>query len=228
MDTDSVVGELAPQEIRAVRAHGGATFEGNGKCVLSHFLKSIRSWTQERIRVPRGLRSALLILILLELFWVIWLATIVTGATSCRGPICAVATLDHHAAALLACGAFCIAALATLFPATLGFSKCNRAEVMALLIAASAGGLSLLGLAAVIIGALIALIILATFVLGITATPRREMDDARPRTPFPIATTRGAWSAGPYRAEHPDQAKMAQRFSASLGMDRDSSGSYGL
>ena len=122
-----------------------------------------------------------------ELFWAVWLATIVTGSTACRGPICTVATLDHHAAALLACGVFSVAGLAGLIPTTRGFSRCNGPEVIGLAIATAASAASLLGIAALMTGALILLIVLATFVLASTATSRRETDHARTRPPFPIA-----------------------------------------
>jgi hypothetical protein len=55
------------------------------------------------VPIPQGLRRALWTAQLVQLFWAIWLVTIVTGHSSCDGPICTVATLHHHAAALLAC-----------------------------------------------------------------------------------------------------------------------------
>jgi hypothetical protein len=99
--------------------------------------------------------------------------------------------LDHHAAALLGCGVFCVAVLIGLVPTTRGFSKCNGIEVAGLAVASAAGGVALLGIAALIIGALILLIILAAFVLASTATSRRETDHARTRTAFPIALIDG-------------------------------------
>jgi hypothetical protein len=155
--------------------------------VLSEFLEHSQPWSRERIPVPRRLRWSLWALVPVELFWAIWLATIVTGSTACRGPICTVATLDHHAAALLACGVFSVAGLAGLIPTTRGFSRCNGPEVIGLAIATAASGASLLGIAALMTGALILLIIVATFVLASTATSRRETDHARTRPPFPIA-----------------------------------------
>jgi hypothetical protein len=155
--------------------------------VLKDFVERSQPWSRERVPVPRRLRGALWILVPVELFWAVWLATIVTGATACRGPICTVVTLDHHAAALLACGVFCIGGLVGLIPTTRGFSKCNGPEVIGLAIATAAGGASLLGIAALVTGALILLIIPATFVLASTATSRRETDHARTRPPFPIA-----------------------------------------
>jgi hypothetical protein len=155
--------------------------------VLQEFLRSSQPWSQERVAVPRRLRWALWALLPVELFWAIWLATVVTGATACRGPVCTVITLDHHAAALLACGAFSVAGLMGLIPTTRGFSRCSGVEVIGLAIATAASGASLLGIAALMTGALILLIILATFVLASTATSRRETDHARTRTAFPIA-----------------------------------------
>jgi hypothetical protein len=193
--------------------------------VLNDFVQSIQPWSRERVPLPRRLRRALWITIPVELFWAIWLATIVTGATSCDGPICTVATLNHHAAALLACGVFSIAGLAGLVPTTRGFAKCNGIEVIGLTIVSAAGGAALLGVAALVIGALIALAILATFVLAATATSRRETDYARARTPFPIAPTGGANPFRTHRAERSDQRQVAEPApSAPFGVDRDSPG----
>jgi hypothetical protein len=154
---------------------------------LLEFVEGSQPWSRERVPMPSRLRWALWALLPVELFWAIWLATIVTGATACRGPICTVTTLDHHAAALLACGVFSVAGLAGLIPTTRGFSRCNGPEVIGLAIATAASGASLLGIAALMTGALILLIILATFVLASTATSRRETDHARTTPPFPIA-----------------------------------------
>jgi uncharacterized membrane protein YhaH (DUF805 family) len=155
--------------------------------LLSDFIQRSQPWSREREPIPRRLRGALWALLPVELFWAVWLATIVTGSTACRGPICTVTTLDHHAAALLACGVFSVAGLAGLIPTTRGFSRCNGPEVIGLALATAAGGASLLGIAALMTGALILLIILATFVLASTATSRRETDHERTRAPYPIA-----------------------------------------
>jgi hypothetical protein len=169
--------------------------------VLSDFVKSSRPWTAERAPVPGRLRSALWALIPVELCWVIWLDTIVSGGSLCDGLICMVVTLNHHAAALLGCGASCVAGLAGLIPTTRGFARCNGIEITGLTIASAAGGASLLGIAALIISALLALAVLTTVVLAFTATSRREIEDARPRTPFPIAVPRGGDAAPARRAE---------------------------
>jgi hypothetical protein len=137
--------------------------------VLSDFVESSQPWTRERVPLPRRLRWTLWSMIPLELFWAIWLATIITGATgatSCDGPICTIATLNHHAAALLACGVFSIAGLTGLIPTTRGFAKCNGIEVIGVAIVSAAGGAALLGVAALVIGALIVLALIATFVLA--------------------------------------------------------------
>jgi hypothetical protein len=160
--------------------------------MLSNFVESSQPWSRVRVAVAGRLRWTLWSLLFAELFWAIWLATIVAGAISCRGPICTVATLDHHAAALLACGVFCIAVLVALIPATRGFSKCNGTEVIGLSSAAAAGGTALLGLAALITGVLIVMLLFATLVLASTATSRRETDHERTGPPYPIALVEAA------------------------------------
>jgi hypothetical protein len=189
---------VKPSHLRFV-AGGRATNVGerfpvqnSGYDLLSDFVDHSQPWSRERVLVPRRLRWALWFHIPVEVFWAIWLATIVTGSTACRGPICTVVTLDHHAAALLACGVFSVAGLMGLMPTTRGFSKCNGIEVIGLAIATAAGAASLLGIAALLTGALILLIILATFVLTSTATSRRETDHARTRPPYPIALAEAA------------------------------------
>jgi hypothetical protein len=52
---------------------------------------------------PSPARRTLWALIPFQILWGAWLVTILTGAIPCAVPICAVATLDHHAAVLLAC-----------------------------------------------------------------------------------------------------------------------------
>jgi hypothetical protein len=191
MDTNLVLRKLEPQELRGTTHQSGGTRRQWSatlrSSVLGDFVHNSQPWSRERVPIPRRLRWALWALVPVELFWAIWLATIVTGSTACRRPICTVTTLDHHAAALLACGVFSVAGLTRLIPTTRGFSRCNGPEVIGLAIATAASGASLLGIAALMAGALILLIILATFVLASTATSRRETDHARTRPPFPLA-----------------------------------------
>jgi hypothetical protein len=169
--------------------------------LLHDFVQNSRMWSRERVPLPRRLRRTLWSMMPLELIWAVWLATIVTGLSHCHGPICTVVTLHHHAAALLACGVFSVAALVGLVPTTRGFARCNAIEVVGVAIASAAGGVALLGVAALLMGFATALIVLATFVLASTATSRREIDDARPRTPFPIAVPRSGDTTRARRAE---------------------------
>jgi hypothetical protein len=61
--------------------------------------------------------------------------------------------LDHHAAALLACGSFVSRSL-RVDPIHALFSRCNSLEVIGLAIASAAGAASLLGMAALLMGRL--------------------------------------------------------------------------
>jgi hypothetical protein len=142
----------------------------NHHSVLQEFVRRSQPWGRERVPLPRQLRRALWALIPLQLLWAIWLVTILSGSSPCEGPICTVATLNHHSAILLACGVICLIGLVGLAIPTRGLSRCNGREVTGLTLAATAGGASLLGIAALIIGALIALIVLGAFALGFSAT----------------------------------------------------------
>jgi hypothetical protein len=138
--------------------------------LLRDFVQNSRMWSRERVPLPRRLRRTLWSMMPLEIMWAIWLATIASGESPCDGPICTIATLHHHAAALLACGVFCVAGLVALIPTTRGYSKCNGREVIGLAITSAAGGIALLGIAALMIGTLIMLAVLAIFVLAFAAT----------------------------------------------------------
>jgi hypothetical protein len=123
-----------------------------------------------RRRLTRPLKTALRVLIPLQLAWDAVLVTVVRGDVPCRGPICTIGTLNHHAAALLACGVFCVIGLVGLIPTTHGLSKGNGIEVSGLTLASAAGGVSLLGIATLVIAAVIVLALFTIFFLTFAAT----------------------------------------------------------
>ena len=139
--------------------------------VLSDFVRHSQPWSRLCVPLPRRLRRALWALGPVVLLWAIWLLTIVTGATRCDGPICSVATLDHHAAVLLVFAVVCLTGLVGLAPTTRGLSQCNGREVVGIGVAAAAGGAALLGIAALLLGAVIVLTVFAAFFAALTATP---------------------------------------------------------
>jgi hypothetical protein len=171
--------------------------------VLKHFIERTQPWRSEGVELPRRLRRGVWTLIPVELTWAFLLMTMITGASPCDGLICLVATLNHHAFVLLICASLCIAGLALLVPFTRGLAQCNGWQIAGVAAASAAGATSLLGVAALMIGTLIVLLVFATFLLAFTATSRREIDDARPRTPFPIAVPRGGDPTRARRAEPP-------------------------
>jgi hypothetical protein len=138
--------------------------------VLADFVRRSQPWSRQPVPLPRRLRRTLWVLIPIELLWGIWLWTITTGASPCDGPICTVATLNHHAALLLGCAIAGVAGLMALAAVTRGLSHCGGREVVGLGIATGAGGTALMGSAALLVGALIVLIILAAFVAAFTAS----------------------------------------------------------
>ena len=138
---------------------------------LSNFVRRSQPWSTERVPLHLCLRRTFWALIPVEFLWGIWLVTVVTGATRCDGPICSVATLDHHAGVLLIFSLLCLTGLVGLAPATRGLAQCNAREVAGLGVAAAAGGAALLGIAALLLGAVIVLTVLAAFFAALTTTP---------------------------------------------------------
>jgi hypothetical protein len=159
--------------IANVRAHAHAPGwfsppEANPN-VVHAFVESSQPCSRQAVRLPIRLRWALWILMPVELAWGIWLVTVLTGDTTCDGPICVVATLGNHAAVLLACVLVCIGGLIGLVPFTRGFSQCDGRHVAGVAVASVAGVAALLGLAALIIGAAIGLIVLAAILVIVTS-----------------------------------------------------------
>jgi hypothetical protein len=138
--------------------------------VLLDFVRRSQPWSRRRVPLPQRLRRALWILIPIDLIWSIWLWTITTGASPCDGPICTVATLNHHSALLLGCAIICVAGLLALSAVTRGLSECGGREIVGVGIAAGIGIAALLGITALLVGALVVLIILAAFVAAFTAS----------------------------------------------------------
>jgi hypothetical protein len=133
--------------------------------VVHAFVQSSQPWSRQAVSVPRRLRWALWTLLPLELGWGIWLVTVLTGDTSCDKTICAVMTLGDHVAVLLACAVVCVGGLIALVPFTRGFSQCNSRQVAGVAVASVLGVVALLGIAALIIGAVIGLIVLAMIIM---------------------------------------------------------------
>jgi hypothetical protein len=138
--------------------------------VLADFVRHSQPWNRQPVMLPRRLPRTLWALVAIDLLWGIWLWTITTGASPCDGPICTVATLNHHAGVLLGCAVVCVAGLLSLAIPTRGLSQCGGREVVGVGIAAGAGGTALLGIAALLVGAVIVLIVLLAFVAAFTAS----------------------------------------------------------
>lgn len=155
-------------EIRRDRTYGQCS--PGASSALPDFIRDSQSWSRERVPLPPRLRRALWALVPVELLWGIWLVTVVTGATRCDGPVCSIATLDHHAAVLLVLAVLCLTGLLGLAPAPRGLAQCNGREVAGLGVAAAAGGAALLGIAALLLGAVIVLIVLAAFSAALTTS----------------------------------------------------------
>ena len=81
------------------------------------------------------------------------------------------ATLGHHTAVLLGFAAVCTAGLTGIAVTTRGFAKGNGWEVGGLAVAGAAGGIALLGVAALVFGLAIVLATFLAFFGALTFTP---------------------------------------------------------
>lgn len=144
------------------------TSSDNTNDLLTDFVKSVEPWSSEPVALPRRLCGALWALITIELAWGIWLITIATGDAPCDGLICAVTTLGH-VRVLLICTVICVAGLVGLVPSTRGLSKCNGRQVAGVAIASASGAVALLGIAALLVSAVIGLIMLMAILMIVFA-----------------------------------------------------------
>jgi hypothetical protein len=151
-----------PSKIPSATSPEATSWRGQQNA-LSNFVRHSQPWSRVRAPVPRHLRRVLWALIPIEILWGVWLVIMTVSPSSCDGSICSVATLNHHAAVLLAFAVLCLTGLLGLAPTTRGFSQCNGGELVGLCVAAAAGGAALLGIAALLLGVGIVLTIFAAF-----------------------------------------------------------------
>lgn len=138
---------------------------------LSEFVRRSQPWSAVRTPLPSLLRRALWLLMLVDLVWGIWLATIVGVGGSCRGPVCTVATLDGHAPVLLGCAGVSLVGLVAAALSTRGLAEVDGRELAGVVVSTLAGGAALLGLAVLVTVALVVALAVAAFVTAFTFTP---------------------------------------------------------
>ena len=134
---------------------------------LTEFLRGSQQWSRQRILLPKRLRRSLAGLSLVQLAWSGVLVLIMTGVVSCGGPICTVATLDHHVTVLLL-SSVCLIGFVGLTPLTRGLSKANSLEVLGLALTTTAGALALLGIAALVSAVMATGLVLMAFLTAFT------------------------------------------------------------
>jgi hypothetical protein len=140
-----------------------------GSAVLWDFVEKSQPWNRVSAPLTRRLKWTLWILIPVQFAWALLLVGIISGHMPCDGSLCSVATLHNHAAILLTCAASCTAGLSALIPCTRGLSRCNGWQLSVVAAASSVGAIALLGIVALLVGALVVLIIVATFLFGFIA-----------------------------------------------------------
>jgi hypothetical protein len=138
--------------------------------IVLAFVRTSVPWSRVAVPLPSRLRGALIALLLTDLAWGIWLAVILTGRASCHGPICEAATLHHQVWLLAACSSVCVVGLIATGLVTRAFTRCDGRGVVGIAVATVAGWVSLLGIAALLSGLVIVLIVLLAIALGFSST----------------------------------------------------------
>lgn len=126
---------------------------------LTQFIRQSRPWARERVILSRRVRRLVWLLILTQLAWATWLWALVTDAVSCTGRVCTVITLDGQATLLLVCSVVSLAGLIAVALVTRGLSATDGRETAGLTVSVAAGGVALLGVAA--LACVVAIVLLA-------------------------------------------------------------------
>ena len=142
----------------------------SGGNVLVAFVQQSVPWTAEPVPVPRRLRRALWVMLPVQLVWAGWLGLTATETVAWDSPVRAILTLGHHDV-LLGCAAACLAGLAILAVLTRGFVGTNAYQTAGLIVATAAGGVALLGVAALALVILLAAVVIAVSIATFTFTP---------------------------------------------------------
>jgi hypothetical protein len=132
--------------------------------------RTAEPWAHHRVAVPDLTRHALRVLTPLQLAWALVLTSIVTGATDCGGPLCAVVTL-RKPVPLLVAAAVAVVLLVVIGILTRGFAGANRRETIGLTIAVAASVVSLLGVVAVLSLAAAVLAVVLAFLGALSDKP---------------------------------------------------------
>lgn len=118
--------------------------------VLAEFVRASQPWSAERVALPQRVRRVLWSLLTLQLVWGIWLTAVVTGTSPCTGSVCQVATLDGRAPVLMVGAAVSLLGLTVLAVRTRGFTSASYAETVGLGLAGAVGGLTGMGIVALL------------------------------------------------------------------------------
>lgn len=124
------------------------TAQGTEPDALTAFVRTTRPWGRHQGELSVPVTCAL---------WAVlvgagavggWLVAVRAGAAPCSGPVCTLATLGHPAL-LLILAAVCVGTLLGLVPFTRGLTRAGGCEIAAMIVGATAGVVSLLGVVAI-------------------------------------------------------------------------------
>lgn len=114
--------------------------------------------------------AALWIIFGLNLMFGCWLVAVRSGAATCSGTLCAVATLGNHALLTLVLTGLCVGALLALTPTTRFLTRAGGPEIAMTVLAALCGAAALMGVVALLL--LAALCLAVAFGLFVAVVDR--------------------------------------------------------
>jgi hypothetical protein len=145
---------------------GGRT--RSNRDALAGFAASARSWDQLPVPLSAPVTCALWIVLIASGGVGAWLIAVLSGAAPCGVFVCAVATLGGHPGLVLVLAGSCVVTLLGAAAVTSGLTRAGAPQLAMIAVAAVAGIVSLLGVAAVLLlvalAMALALSVLAHFV----------------------------------------------------------------
>lgn len=141
----SLLSELSP-----IDELPGSSAQPTEPDALSAFVATTRPWGRVQVPLSVSVTCALWIILVATGTLSAWLTAVLTGHAACSGPVCAIATLGNPRLVLILAGA-CVATLLVAATVTGCLTRAGAPELGAVIVAAIAGTISLLGIVAVLV-----------------------------------------------------------------------------
>ncbi|MGI8815799.1 MAG: hypothetical protein ACR2G2_11155 [Pseudonocardia sp.] len=153
-----------PDRPASARHYRRQPVDQNQPDVLRQFVDhGTSSWSAERVPLSVAVTGTLWTLLIVNIALGAWLFAVLSGAASCSGWPCSIATLGGHAGLLLGLSGSCLAALAGSALVTRGLTGAGAVPLAMVIFGAVCGSIALVGVVA-LVGLTVAAVALAATV----------------------------------------------------------------